>query len=79
VKEDSAESRTMEATVVLAPAGGCAARADCVHGFLLDGHGAGGGPDGEVSLALPWKRELRGSLLITIAVAGRGRGEPEGF
>jgi len=72
VKEDSAESRTMEATVVLAPAGGCAARADCVHVFLLDGHGqvAGGGRDGEVSLALPWKRELRGSLLVTIAAAG---------
>jgi hypothetical protein len=76
VKEDSAESRTMEATV-LVPAGGCAERVDCVHVLLLDGHGhaaatavAGGVRDGEVSLALPWKRELRGSLLVTIAVAG---------
>jgi hypothetical protein len=80
VKEDSAESRTMEAMVVLAaPAAcGCAAWVDCALGVLLDGHGqaagpavvvGGGGGGKEVSLALPWKRELRASLLVTMAAA----------
>jgi len=79
MKEDSVESRTMEAMVVLAAhaACGCAARVDCALGFLLDGHGhaagpavvGGGGGGKEVSLALPWKRELRASLLVTMAAA----------
>jgi hypothetical protein len=81
VKEETAESRRTEATVP-APAGGCATRAYCVLVILLDGHGhapamtavvAGGGDGGEVSLALPWKREPRASLLVTIAVVPRRR------
>jgi len=80
VKEDSAESRTMEAMVLVAPAAcDSAVRVDCALGFLflLDGHGdaagpavaRGGGGGKEVSLALPWKRELRASLLVTMAAA----------
>lgn len=96
VKDESAESRTMEATV-LAPAADAAACGCVVLGFLLDGHGqagAGGGGGGggggkeEVSLALPWKRELRASLLVTMAAAAlevkmnprnRSRGRRKGW
>uniref|UniRef100_J3L641 Uncharacterized protein n=1 Tax=Oryza brachyantha TaxID=4533 RepID=J3L641_ORYBR len=58
VKEDSAESRKMEA-MVLVPGGGGAAWKDCVLGFLQDGQtqggavaGAGGGGGGEARR--PW-------------------------
>lgn len=80
VKELSAESRKMEASVLGAPGGGGAAWwKDCVLGSLQDGHahagaaaaGSRGVDDDEVAstlAALVWKREPKASFLVTICV-----------
>jgi hypothetical protein len=85
VKELSAESRKIEASV-RARGGGGSAWKDCVLGSLHDGqaHAAGsrgGDGAGASSLAFVWKRELKASLLMTIVAVlrwtgvGGGRGK----